>query len=122
MKLNPDCIRDILLMVEEESSFRNVIFFKNNYEYVHLQKYSMDEVCYHINQCKLTGFLTRVDWTMESHCYIYDLSPYGHEFLANIRTDTNWNKVKQNAKKVGSESLSILAQIAAQVISNMLTN
>lgn len=52
---------------------------------------------------------------------IADLTPSGHEFLANIRADTNWNKVKQKSKAIGSESLSVLAQIAGQVISTMLT-
>jgi len=120
MRLNPDCVRNILLMVEESSGFGKVVLFKNSQDYDKLKKYPNDEVCYHIEQCRLSGFLTRVDWTMDQHCCIYDLTPSGHEFLANIRADTNWNKVKQTAKAVGSESLSVLSQIAAQVITNLI--
>ena len=29
MRLNPDCIRDILLVVEEKSSFSNFVWFED---------------------------------------------------------------------------------------------
>ena len=121
MRLNPDCIRDILFTVEDESGFGKFVQFNDNKDFVRLEKYSLDEVLYHIQQCEHVGFLTKVDWFIDGSCLIYDLSPSGHEFLANIRADTNWNKVKQTAKNVGSESLSVLGQIAGQVISAMLT-
>ena len=121
MRLNPDCVRDILLVVEEYSNFGKTVKFSSSQDYTQLKDYTNDEVFYHIKQCQLNGLLTRVDWTMDPHCFVYDLSPGGHEFLANIRADTNWNKVKQTAKSVGSESLSVLTQIAGQVISNLIT-
>ena len=41
-----------------------------------------------------------------------DLTPKGHEFLANIRNDTFFNKVKDIAKELCVESLPGLQQIA----------
>jgi hypothetical protein len=124
LKLNPDCIRDILLTVEENTGYNQIMQYdgansETHYEY--FKKYQEDEVFYHIKQCELNGFFTNIKWYFPDGCIIFDLSPAGHEFLANIRTDNNWNKVKQKAKSVGSESLSVIAQIAGQVISAMLT-
>lgn len=126
LKLNPDCIRDLLLTVEDHTDMTHWIEIDFNREkgedpdLGRLDKYSSDEQMYHVKQCELSGFFFKVDWFLGGSCAISYLSPKGHEFLENIRADTNWNKVKQTAKNVGSESLSVLAQIAGQVIAAML--
>lgn len=121
MKLNPDCIRAILFTVEETITFGTFMGYPtDSVKYPHLSAYSQDEVLYHIKQCELSGLLTKVDWLLSPGCLIHDLSPAGHEFLANIRSDTNWNKTKEIAGKVGSTSLSALCQIAGTVISNLI--
>lgn len=126
MRLNPDCIRDILLVVEEHTDITHIVQldFSSDEDtescFNQLNKYSKDELMYHVKQCELCGFFTDVNWFLGGQCAIHYLSPYGHEFLANIRADTNWNKVKRKATEVGSESLSVLAQIAGQIISGML--
>lgn len=51
---------------------------------------------------------------------VSDLSPHGHEFLANIREDTIWNDVKSISSKVGSKSLSAVSQIASLVIAEII--
>lgn len=120
MKLNPDCIRDILLTVEANTSFATPMRYDSNSKYDALDSYSSEEIFYHIKQCELSGFLTKVTWFLGGGCFIYDLSPLGHEFLANIRSNTNWNKTKEISKKVGSTSLNVLSQIAANVISELI--
>lgn len=120
MKLNPDCIRDILLTVEEHTGHSKFMRYPDKIEYELLKPYPKDEVFYHINQCKLSGLLTKVDWTMNPDCLIYDISPSGHEFLANIRSNTNWSKTKEIASKVGSFSLDALAKIAVNVVTSLI--
>lgn len=45
----------------------------------------------------------------------------GHEFLADIRSDTAWEKAKEKVAKVGgSVSLSTLAEVAGTVAKGML--
>src|SRR5690554_6281345 len=102
MRLNPDCIRDVLLAVEDVTDFRTLMRFPGEDGAKHLAKYSTDEVLYHIKQCELSGLLSGVSWMMGGSCLIRDLSPKGHEFLANIRSETNWKKTKEVASKVGS--------------------
>lgn len=123
MRLNPDCIRDILFSVEERSDFNKFMQYvpsQNHDSFPRFKNYSSDEVLYHIKQCELSGLIIVSNWGLAPMVLIKDLSPEGHEFLANIRADNNWNKTKEAAKKVGSESLSVLSQIAAQVISNLI--
>lgn len=120
LKLNPDCIRDILLTVEETVSFGEVMRYDSDTAYTRLSAYTPDEVMYHIEQCELSGLLTKVNWFMAPGCLIHNLSPAGHEFLANIRNDTNWAKTKDVAKEVGSFSLTTLTQIAVNVVTALI--
>ena len=57
---------------------------------------------------------------MDGNCLIKDLSPAGHEFIANIRSDSNWKKVKDISKNIGSSSLNALTQIAVSVVSSLI--
>lgn len=120
MKLNPDCIRDILFTVEENTSFQTQMNYPVETEYSRLKAYSIDEVFYHIKQCKLSNLITEVNWFLGGACMIQDLSPKGHEFLANIRSDTNWAKTKEVASNVGSFSLDILSKIAVNIVSSLI--
>lgn len=122
MRLNPDCIRDILLATEENTGYREELqICRDEPLPKQLQKYDFKTVAYHVNQCIMAGLIIEGTRFMGVEISIADLTPAGHEFLQNIRADTNWSKVKQKAKAVGSESLSVLSQIAGQVISAMLT-
>lgn len=117
MKLNPDCIRHILLTVEENTGINSLMRYPlDEGEYELLTPYSYEEVYYHIKQCELSGFLTEVNWFLGGECLISDLTPHGHEFIANIRSDNNWSKTKETAKKVGSFSLDALTKIAVSVV------
>ena len=119
MKLNPDCIRDILLTVEEYTGFSSTMGYPGD-NYKLLSIYSTDEVLYHIKQCELSGLITKVSWFLGGACAIHDLSPEGHKLLADIRSDTTWNKTKEISKKIGSSSIDALKQIASGVISELI--
>ena len=56
MKLNPDCIRDILLAVENTSEFGETKQYSTACHQRFL-KYSEAEFLYHISQCDIIGFL-----------------------------------------------------------------
>lgn len=122
VRLNSDCVRDILLTVEEACGFNQPMQYcadDNNYD--RLKKYSHEEIAYHINQCKLSDLIINVI-TSDGGAFfmIGDLSPKGHQFLADIREDNIWNKVKTIACKIGSFSLSALMQISSNVISEQI--
>ena len=60
MRLNPDCIRDILLTVEENTGYRESMLYESNQEFARLKKYSEDVVRYHMKQCDLNGYFTKM--------------------------------------------------------------
>ena len=123
MKLNPDCIRDLLLDVEAKSTFDNVVIYYEETDEPLFNKYGVDTVFYHIRQADYAGFfIGEVTYTFDLSAIIIDLSPEAHEFLANIRQDTNWNKTKSIASKVGSFSLNVLKDISVGVVSKVISD
>ena len=136
MKLNPDCIRDILLEIEGISDGVNSYSYRSdrritqnsyssNKDEVELQyfpKYDFEELNYHFQQCNLNGYLLDAKHGHDNLFIFKDLTPLGHEFLANIRDDNNWNKIKDSAKSVGSSSLPVLFEIGAKYMASKISN
>lgn len=109
MKLNVDCIRDILITVEDNTDFHTVFNYRKENTYPHLSDYSHEEIIYHILQCKMSDLLVDVHFCDDGDSiYISDLSPAGHEFLANSRTKNVWKKIKA----AGATSLPIVINLA----------
>lgn len=121
MRLKPDCVREILLDVEKRAIYGQSVSYFNPIDFQAFPNYSPNEVLYHIRQCHESGFFIGHTRFLYEGCIVKDLSPAGHEFLANIRKDTNWNKTKEIAQSVGSTSLDVMKDIAAQVISNLIS-
>ena len=120
MRLNPDCIRDILLVIESLPDMRHYYRFDLETIPKLFPNYSIEEVQYHIRQCDFNGFLHEVSHFQNGDYVVHDLTPKGHEFLANIRENKVWNGVKSIATKVGSSSLDSLTQIASNVITELI--
>ena len=57
MKLNPDCIRDILFSIEELSTYDSLLTSDQLAETNFLNKYSKDEILYHLNQLYLSEYI-----------------------------------------------------------------
>lgn len=122
MKLNPDCVRDVLLTVEESCDFKKRLCYDQSGPAPrHLQKYTHDEIIYHMMQCSLSNLIVGFSSADNGGLItISDLSPDGHKFLANIREDTIWSKTKTVAAKIGSKSLDTLIQISSNVITALI--
>lgn len=121
MKLDPDCIRAILITVEENSGFRKATcILPGSDNFPLLSSYTYDEVAYHVRQCEWSNLIYDAHYYPGSTIDIEDLTPAGHEFLANIRENKIWTEVKSIATHVGSESLSALTQIAATVVARLV--
>ena len=120
MGLNPDCIRDILFVVENNATYSNDVSEETIFKEL-TPKYSREEILYHVRQCEHSGLFLKVVHYFGGFS-IEDLSPYGHRFINDIRQDNNWNKTKEIAKSVGSFSLDVLKDISSQVITNLISN
>ena len=120
MRLNPDCIRDILLFIESttNSKIRSVGFVSI---LENLSQYDEDTIHYHLYQIKNSELILNLHVSGSKPFLIGDLSPKGHEFLENIRSDSNWNKTKEIAGNIGSFSINNLSQIAIGVVTQLIT-
>ena len=120
MKLNPDCIRDILFVVENNATYSNDVSEETIFKELD-SKYPREEILYHVRQCEHSGLFLQVVHYFGGFS-IQDLSPYGHQFINDIRQDNNWSKTKEIAKSVGSFSLDVLKVISSKVITNLISN
>lgn len=121
MKLNPDCVRDILLEIESTATISKSWIYDSKNPTHRLSQYSKHEIAYHARQCFKSNLVD--GFHVYGNCdtvSIDDLSPKGHEFLANIRENKIWNGVKAVSEKVGSASLDAITQIASNVITELI--
>lgn len=124
MRLNPDCVRDILLTIEKTVTFHDCLEYQiNDHKFERLNDYTHDEIIYHIRQCEMSNLIFGVHYyDGGENTLIQDLSPKGHEFLENIRSDNMWNHTKSVAETVGSFSLNALTTIATGVLTQVINH
>ncbi len=139
MRLNPDCIRDILLCVEEHTGHNRFASFVDvettkelrdflgdvpeaqDYQDELLKKYSSPELMYHLAYCIKDTLIESPDNSIGGTLLtINDLTPKGHQLLENIRHKTVFEKTKEIAKKLGIESLPAFRNISESVTSEMI--
>ena len=120
MKLNQDCLRDVLLQVEEAGLAEHI-----SEETLHakLPQYTEDEICYACYMLGDAGYLEiqKRQYIRKASVEVRGMTYKGHGFLDQIREVTVWEKVKARAKKIGAVALPALADIAKDVIAAKLT-
>lgn len=121
MKLNPDCVRDILLTLEETTSYQSILSFEENTlpNLPRLTDYTLEEVLYHLQKCDEAGFLCGVRYFPVS-VIVEGLHYRGHEFLNDVRENKIWAGIKSVANTIGTNSLQGLTQIAAATITSLI--
>ena len=129
MRLNMDCIRDILLCVEENTGLRKQCFFIDTglteaaewaqavcdpptYQIPLLKKYGNDILIYHVHYCIDMELVVKTSNRDQYKIHVADLSPSGHELLGKIRDNNQWGIVKKALTAVRDYSLSALSAIA----------
>ena len=121
MRLNPDCIRDILLYVEENINEQNNSINVGNLISNMNSKYDAYIINYHIIQLNQAQLFTHVvidDGNIPLR--IVDLSWEGHHYLNNIRDNKVWSKIKTSTKGLASISMPLLVKYAETVAMSFL--
>lgn len=134
MKLNPDCIRDIMLFCEKNTYIEtcevgnvlgasyHVLSAGSMCKIPPLNSYDAGALIYHIIQLIESGYLAS-DFSFDpimnfKHAdtpKIYYVTPKGHEFIASIGEKKNWAKTKNILKSVGTVSLTVIETISKGV-------
>lgn len=112
MKLNINCIRDVLLELE---NFPMGVYCVQSFQDA-LSKYETDDVIYSLyklSEAKYINAITGMTQDGRPHINaVYDITFQGHEFLANIKPKKNWEKLSSALKQIGSASFEVLSSAA----------
>ncbi|MCP3806453.1 DUF2513 domain-containing protein [Paenibacillus sp. Lou8.1] len=122
MKLNKDCIRDLLLAVESEP-FGNEVTKHTFNSNPFTEPYSFEEIIYTTQRLIEANYINaQVQYAGDEvhNFYISSLTWEGHQFLDNIRDNGVWKKSKDIASRFSSVSISMLSSIASNVIAQII--
>lgn len=131
MELNPDCVRDLMLFLEEhttvsvceEGSIMSTSFRKiranDICKFSGFQKYSSECIVYHIVQLSESGYIATNFVFDPAHSFgkfetpcIYYMTPKGHELTASLKDNERWGGTAKVLKKLGGVSLSIIEAVS----------
>ncbi|MGG0641519.1 DUF2513 domain-containing protein [Bacillus altitudinis] len=118
MELDKDCVRDVLLTIEEEIGVNRSTNISDLRHFNRLKNYDISQITYCVKKLHEADFISEMD-------YIRELPPTeltfkGHEFLDTIRDSDVWDKTKQASSAVSTVSLAILADLASSFIKQKL--
>lgn len=126
MKLNYDCLRRLMLEIED---FENI---DENLRYNHLSfadvvktlpEFQENEIMYVTLKAKEGGLLNVNVFNADNSVYSCSYSSLtfaGHQFLDNVRNKDIWTKTKSIAQKIGCTSLKSLISISEKVIFSII--
>lgn len=115
MKLNHDCVRSIMLELEEKLTLDEHMHLLQLREFDTFKKYGEDASSYTILKLIEAGFLNGKPLYAGNKLYHLTVSSItfaGHEFLDNIRDDKTWSKAKSLAQSLAGASISLVAKLA----------
>lgn len=128
MRLNPDCIRDILLTIDtlaipntsghvEEMRPEDIFTAMNS------EKYTQNEVLYTISCLCEEGFLKKgKQFIIDSSPRIADITPKGYQFIDFTKSDDSWMCIKNLFQTAISKGLEVSATALYNVAINNVLN
>lgn len=139
MKLNPECVRDILLYLEENNTLihhnsnekriqhKEISIFELAEIMLNEYNYEYDEALYAIEKLMEIGYVKYGGISTGSgHSIIfgniYDITYQGHNFLNTIRSQSIWKATVSGAKKIGSMSIHTLTTLSMEIMKAIVTN
>lgn len=126
MKLNPDCIRDILIEVEKSWSITKTDSDDLIMDFIELDQlcqalpeYSKEDIFYSLYNLDQAGYL-KVDMSWASGRILFDccvsfMTYSGHEFLQKIRDPKHWSAIKSGISALRTYSLDAINALASGI-------
>ena len=115
MKLDPDCIRDVLIATESLEFGGGLTVDKIHDQFPQYSEEDIEYTCLKLGEGGYIAITTvsTMRCNLDRVRLVTDLTFQGHEYLNNIRDNNVWKQTKSIAKKVGSFSLYILGKVAS---------
>ncbi len=126
MKLDLDCIRDILLFVETNQRFKSSRLLRPidlDELITGLPSYDPDLVLYTCQKLDEGGFLVFYEHYASDCLYdsgVSEITFKGHEFLETLRREDVYKKTKSIISKVGSFTLDFVKDVASNVLAGVI--
>ena len=119
MVLNHDCVREVMLFLENQLDlYKNIEFPDTS-----VKNFSDDDILYSIKKLAEADFINAnvsVNTLGEIEAIVHEITWEGHKFLDTIRDDTVWGQTKKLLSKFTSTSLTFVSSIASQVLTNLV--
>lgn len=130
MKIDYDCLRDVLLTLEEHLTLADDLSYNEItlIDFVHLEElsqYDKKQIAYCIYKLAEAQYIEAGQYHLSSrrtHTSIKCITYKGHEFISNTANPSIWKKTTNIAKQIGVFSMPILSQIATNLISNIINS
>jgi len=126
MKLNHDCIRDLLIYLEnnlelKSNGLHQPIKLSHILDSYELKQYSDEEIYYSASKLAEAKFLSVTNKNVSPRClYITDISWHGHDYLNSIRDPKIWAKVKEKSNDLAGITFDIIKALAFEAAKNLL--
>lgn len=136
MKLDPECIRDLMLFCEEHTYIKaeevgnftcaryHVLYVDSMRLVPPLNKYDAGSLIYHVIQLSESGYLATdfhfdpvENFRHNALPAIYYVTPKGHEFIASIVVKAQWDKTSKILRSLGSVSLTVIETVSKGIAS-----
>lgn len=133
MRLNYDCVRDVLLKLEElltikydensESFDFDMVDIKQLYDSLSNTDYTIEDVLYTVKILDGADFISASMNYGDGRivdCIIIDITYEGTEFINKVRPKDIWSKLKGGFVKAGAVSLPIISSIASSLVTSLV--
>lgn len=122
MKLNPECMRDVMLQIEKlwkiEIDDRGNIkngFLHISVLYSALPSYTKEDIYYSLFNLKQAGYIEvsnmPFDNSISEYC-VNHMTFAGHEFLNRVRDTKNWSKIQKGMNALRNYSLDAITALS----------
>ena len=130
MKLDHNCVRDVLLFLESEPYV--AVNDDDNLEFTGVRldavcnavtKYSKETIFYTLFELDDAEYISISNFYSDgaiSSCCVNYITYVGHEFINTIRANSTWEKTLEVAGAVGNFGLQMLAKIAEGVATALI--
>ena len=129
MKLDLECVRDILLLIEakrnysiDESGCVETDPISMREIWKALPDRDNADIAYSLELLDEAGFIDMSTLDADGamvEAFISRLTFQGHEYLETIRPETVWKKTTSVLSKIGSFSLDLVKDVASSILSDM---
>ena len=120
MKLNHDCIRELMIYLEENLACVDAI----DIDEIELSNFNKEDITYSILKLNEAEYISgKICKTMSGDVsgFVDSITWNGHKFLDTIRDNKVWKETKNILSKVSSASISFTASVASQVLTNLIS-